>query len=160
MGCRIFLMVFLMLLKISKSQEHQGSNLQERFWKNWQAESAFNQQRSYRTGTMNLIPFFSLCTTCWRHISLYHLTIVCGSSCVVTIYCLQALGQYGILCLEDLVTEIAYVGPHFKEVTSFLCPFTLTKPEKALQGKKKRFSDGGDSGNREDHINELVSKMN
>lgn len=73
---------------------------------------------------------------------------------------MQALGQNGILCLEDVVTEIANVGPHFKEVTSFLCPFALTKPEKALQGKKKRFLDGGDSGNREDHINELVSKMN
>lgn len=72
----------------------------------------------------------------------------------------QAMGQHGILCLEDVVTEIANVGPHFKEVTGFLYPFALNKPEKALQGKKKRFLDGGDSGNREDHINELVSKMN
>ncbi|MCD7460678.1 hypothetical protein HAX54_044208 [Datura stramonium] len=72
----------------------------------------------------------------------------------------QTLGQYDIICLEDVVREIASVGPHFKEVTSFLCPFALTKPEKALQGKKRRFNDGGDSGNREDHINELISKMN
>ncbi|XP_009804423.1 large ribosomal subunit protein uL30z [Nicotiana tabacum] len=72
----------------------------------------------------------------------------------------QGLGQYGIICLEDLVNEIANVGPHFKEVTSFLCPFALNKPEKALQGKKKRFVDGGDSGNREGEINELISKMN
>lgn len=82
------------------------------------------------------------------------------AACVVTIYCFQALGQYGIICLEDLVNEIANVGPHFKEVTSFLCPFALNKPEKALQGKKKRFVDGGDSGNREGEINELISKMN
>ncbi|KAK4362166.1 hypothetical protein RND71_017407 [Anisodus tanguticus] len=67
----------------------------------------------------------------------------------------QALGQHGVLCLEDVVNEIANVGPHFKDVTSFLCPFALTKPEKALQGKKKRFVDGGDSGNREGQINEL-----
>lgn len=60
----------------------------------------------------------------------------------------QAMGQHGILCLEDVVTEIANVGPHFKEVTGFLYPFALNKPEKALQGKKKRFLDGGDSGNR------------
>ncbi|KAG5581094.1 hypothetical protein H5410_051721, partial [Solanum commersonii] len=33
----------------------------------------------------------------------------------------QTLGQYGIICLEDVVREIDSVGPHFKEVTSFLC---------------------------------------
>ncbi|KAM7506811.1 hypothetical protein LguiA_017264 [Lonicera macranthoides] len=72
----------------------------------------------------------------------------------------QAMGQHGILCIEDIVNEIANVGPHFKEINSFLCPFTLNKPEKALQGKKRRFEDGGDAGNRQHHINELISKMN
>lgn len=72
----------------------------------------------------------------------------------------QALGQYGIICIEDIVNEIGNVGTHFKEVTSFLCPFKLNKPEKALQGKKRRYNDGGDAGNREAHINELISKMN
>ncbi|KAK2973962.1 hypothetical protein RJ640_030141, partial [Escallonia rubra] len=72
----------------------------------------------------------------------------------------QALGQYGIICIEDIVNEIANVGKHFKEVTSFLCPFALNKPEKALQGKKKPYKDGGDAGNREDHINDLISMMN
>jgi large subunit ribosomal protein L7e len=52
------------------------------------------------------------------------------------------------------------VGQHFNEITSFLCPFALKEPEKALRGKKKRYKDGGDSGNREDDINELLSKMN
>ncbi|CAK9166580.1 unnamed protein product [Ilex paraguariensis] len=68
--------------------------------------------------------------------------------------------EYGIVCIEDIINEIANVGPHFKEVTSFLCPFTLNKPEKALQGKKRLYIDGGDTGNREDHVNELISKMN
>ncbi|KAA8541977.1 hypothetical protein F0562_023129 [Nyssa sinensis] len=72
----------------------------------------------------------------------------------------QVLGKYGILCIEDIVNEIANVGQHFKEVSSFLCPFMLNKPEKALQGKKRLYKDGGDTGNREDHINELISKMN
>ncbi|CAI9773674.1 unnamed protein product [Fraxinus pennsylvanica] len=72
----------------------------------------------------------------------------------------QALVQHGVMCIEDIVHEIASVGPHFKEVASFLCPFNLNKPEKALQGKKRTFKDGGDSGNREDQINELISKMN
>ncbi|KAL4584451.1 hypothetical protein LXL04_009052 [Taraxacum kok-saghyz] len=74
----------------------------------------------------------------------------------------EAMKQHGIICIEDIVKEIVNVGPHFKEVCSFLCPFNLNKPEdkKALQGKKKAFRDGGDSGNRDDLINELISKMN
>ncbi|XP_051136231.1 60S ribosomal protein L7-1 [Andrographis paniculata] len=72
----------------------------------------------------------------------------------------QELGQYNIICIEDIVNEIANVGPHFKEVTRSLRPFMLSNPDRALHGKKKRFEDGGDSGNRGDHINELISKMN
>ncbi|KAF8389195.1 hypothetical protein HHK36_025888 [Tetracentron sinense] len=72
----------------------------------------------------------------------------------------QALGKYGIICIEDIVHEIANAGPHFKEAIGFLWPFSLNKPEGDLQGKKKPYKDGGDAGNREDHINELISKMN
>ncbi|KAK2970273.1 hypothetical protein RJ640_021348, partial [Escallonia rubra] len=72
----------------------------------------------------------------------------------------QVLGQYGIICIEDIVNEVANVGKHFREVTSFLCPFALNKPEKALQGKKKPYKNGGDAGNHEDHINDLINKMN
>lgn len=71
----------------------------------------------------------------------------------------QALGKYNILCLEDVVHEIFNVGPHFKEVTHFLWPFSLAKPEGELQGRKNPFKRGGDSGNREEHVNELLDKM-
>ncbi|GER48488.1 60S ribosomal protein L7 [Striga asiatica] len=63
----------------------------------------------------------------------------------------QKLVQHDIICIEDIVKEL---------VTNFLCPFMLNNPEKALHSKKKRFEDGGDSGDRVDHINELLSKMN
>ncbi|RZC63357.1 hypothetical protein C5167_025090 [Papaver somniferum] len=72
----------------------------------------------------------------------------------------QALGQYGILCIEDIVHEIANVGSHFREVVNFLWPFKLTRPEGGKLLKKTRFSDGGDAGNRADNINELINKMN
>ncbi|KAI7979576.1 60S ribosomal protein L7-4, partial [Camellia lanceoleosa] len=49
----------------------------------------------------------------------------------------QELGKHGILCIEDIVNEIATVGPHFKEVTSFLCPFTLNRPEKGIAREEK-----------------------
>ncbi|KAK9229631.1 hypothetical protein WN944_022594 [Citrus x changshan-huyou] len=72
----------------------------------------------------------------------------------------QTLGKYGIICIEDIVHEIANVGPHFKEVINFLGPLTLNKPEGGLLGKKQPFKDGGEAGNREEEINELISKMN
>ncbi|KAF0901104.1 hypothetical protein E2562_037962 [Oryza meyeriana var. granulata] len=60
----------------------------------------------------------------------------------------KALGEHGIICLEDVVHEIATVGPHFKEASNFLMPFKLKCPERRLQMKKKPYKDGGDSGNR------------
>lgn len=32
----------------------------------------------------------------------------------------QALGSFGIICVEDVIHEIFTVGPHFKEVNNFL----------------------------------------
>uniref|UniRef100_F6GYQ1 Large ribosomal subunit protein uL30 N-terminal eukaryotes domain-containing protein n=1 Tax=Vitis vinifera TaxID=29760 RepID=F6GYQ1_VITVI len=32
----------------------------------------------------------------------------------------QALGKFGIICMEDLIHEIMTVGPHFKEANNFL----------------------------------------
>ncbi|XP_020978881.1 60S ribosomal protein L7-3-like [Arachis ipaensis] len=72
----------------------------------------------------------------------------------------QELGKYGIVCIEDMVHQIYNVGPHFKEVIRLMWPFELNKPVGGLTGSKTLFKDGGDSGNREDLINELVSKMN
>ncbi|MGF2531554.1 uL30 family ribosomal protein, partial [Ralstonia pseudosolanacearum] len=72
----------------------------------------------------------------------------------------QELGKFGILCIEDIVHEIASVGSHFKDVAHFLWPIKLNRPEGSLQGQKKPFKDGGDSGNREELINELINTMN
>ncbi|KAL6900978.1 hypothetical protein ACP4OV_005654 [Aristida adscensionis] len=72
----------------------------------------------------------------------------------------KALGDHGIICLEDLVHEIGTVGPHFREASSFLMPLKLKCPERRLQLKKKPYKDGGDSGNRGDKINELIEKLN
>ncbi|KAK7336302.1 hypothetical protein VNO77_16838 [Canavalia gladiata] len=72
----------------------------------------------------------------------------------------QELGQFGILCIEDMVHQIYNVGPHFKEIVRFLWPFQLNKPIEGLKGSKALYKDGGDTGNREDLINELINKMN
>ncbi|KAH1047277.1 hypothetical protein J1N35_038061 [Gossypium stocksii] len=73
----------------------------------------------------------------------------------------QALGKYGIICIEDIIHEIANVGPHFKVVVLFMGHLMLSKPEdRLLRGKKQPYREGGDAGNREDEINDLINKMN
>merc|ERR1711868_28550 len=71
----------------------------------------------------------------------------------------RALGKFGIICVEDLIHEIYTVGPHFKEANNFLWPFKL-RPAKGGQAKKcKGFCEGGQAGNREEKINNLIQKM-
>ncbi|PON58448.1 Ribosomal protein [Parasponia andersonii] len=72
----------------------------------------------------------------------------------------QALGKYGIICTEDLIHEITTVGPHFKEANNFLWPFKLKAPLGGLKKKRNHYVEGGDAGNRENYINELIRRMN
>lgn len=72
----------------------------------------------------------------------------------------QALGKYGIICVEDLIHEIVTVGPHFKEANNFLWPFKLKAPLGGLKKKRNHYVEGGDAGNRENYINELIRRMN
>lgn len=71
----------------------------------------------------------------------------------------KALGRYGIICMEDLVHEIYTVGPHFKQANRFLWPFKLNSPRGGLKKKGISFIEGGDHGNRENKINNLVRRM-
>ncbi|XP_062162905.1 large ribosomal subunit protein uL30y [Alnus glutinosa] len=72
----------------------------------------------------------------------------------------QALGKHGIICMEDLIHEILTVGPHFKEANNFLWPFKLKAPLGGLKKKRNHYVEGGDAGNREGFINELIRRMN
>ena len=72
----------------------------------------------------------------------------------------QVLGKYGIICVEDLIHEVYTVGEHFKEATNFLWPFKLSSPNGGLRKKTIHFVEGGDHGNREQHINNLIRTMN
>ncbi|KAK4055001.1 60S ribosomal protein L7 [Microbotryomycetes sp. JL221] len=78
----------------------------------------------------------------------------------------QVLGKYGIVSIEDLVHEIATVGPHFKEANNFLWPFKLSNANGGYRQRKIRqwiedddFA-GGESGQRERYINEIVRRSN
>jgi len=71
----------------------------------------------------------------------------------------KVLGSHGIVCIEDLIHEIATVGPHFKEANNFLWPFKLSSPLKGFEKKRHPYQNGGAHGNREDRINELILRM-
>jgi len=71
------------------------------------------------------------------------------------------LGKFGITCIEDIIHEIYTVGPNFKAVSNFLWPFKLSSPTGGFRTRKfKHFIEGGDLGNREEFINQLVRQMN
>jgi len=70
------------------------------------------------------------------------------------------LGTFGIICVEDLIHEIATCGPHFKEASNFLWPIKLSSPLGGFVKKSQHYSEGGDAGNREEDINKLVARMN
>jgi len=70
------------------------------------------------------------------------------------------LGDCDIICVEDLVHEIFTVGENFKKANNFLWPFKLSCPTGGMRKKTNHFVEGGDHGNREDFINQLVRKMN
>lgn len=73
----------------------------------------------------------------------------------------ENLGKYGIHGVDDLVHEIYKVGPHFKQANSFLWAFKLSSPNGGFVLKKHGFQEpkGGDWGNREELINEIVRRM-
>jgi large subunit ribosomal protein L7e len=70
------------------------------------------------------------------------------------------LGSCGIICVEDLIHEIFTVGENFKKASNFLWPFKLSCPTGGMRVKTNHFVEGGDHGNREDFINQMVRKMN
>jgi len=72
----------------------------------------------------------------------------------------EQLGKHDIICMEDLIHEIFTVGPHFKEANNFLWPFKLSSPLGGFTKKRIHFAEGGDAGNREEYINELIQRMN
>lgn len=70
------------------------------------------------------------------------------------------LGKFGIICIEDLVHEIYTVGSHFKQASNFLWPFKLSSPTGGMRNKATHYIEGGDYGNREDKINDMIRQMN
>jgi large subunit ribosomal protein L7e len=71
----------------------------------------------------------------------------------------QHLGKYNIVCIEDILHELFTVGKYFKQVNNFLWHFKLSNPRGGWRRKAHHYVEGGDHGNREDRINNLVKRM-
>ena len=69
------------------------------------------------------------------------------------------LGKHNIICIEDLINELASVGPNFKQANLFLWPFKLDQPNGGWEKKPKPYQQGGTWGRRDEKINELALKM-
>lgn len=75
-------------------------------------------------------------------------------------FCIERkLKKSNVQCVEDMVHEIFTVGSSFKYVSNFLWPFKLNTPTGGWRKKNNHYVDGGDFGNREDKINNLLRKM-
>merc|ERR1712060_710791 len=70
------------------------------------------------------------------------------------------VGNIGLQSVEDLIHEIFTVGPNFKRANNFLWTFKLSAPNGGYRRVTNHFVEGGDFGNREDKINNLVRQMN
>ena len=68
--------------------------------------------------------------------------------------------EHNIICMDDLIHEIYTCGPKFKEANNFLWPFKLSSPLGGFEKKRIHFTEGGDAGNREELINDLIERMN
>merc|ERR1712127_640698 len=64
-----------------------------------------------------------------------------------------------VICVEDLVNQIYTAGPFFKERTKFLWAFKMNNPVGGFSRIRHHFVEGGDAGNREEYVNELIRRM-
>jgi len=69
------------------------------------------------------------------------------------------IGKHNIICVEDLIHEIFTVGPHFKQANKFLWPFKLSPPTGGWKKTLNHYNEGGDCGNREDKMSDLIHRM-
>merc|ERR1711935_677322 len=73
----------------------------------------------------------------------------------------EAFGDVNMLAIEDLISELVTVGPHFDKIQSFLAPFQLASAGGTMKKKDQviSFAKGGVNGDRGEKINELLRKM-
>ena len=69
------------------------------------------------------------------------------------------LGEYNIICVEDLVHELHTVGDSFSKAASFLWPFRLADTKSHFERKTLKLKDGKDYGDRGEDIDDYVKHV-
>lgn len=77
-----------------------------------------------------------------------------------TLWLFFPAGNFGIICLEDLIHEIYSVGKYFRNVTDFLWPFQLSVARHAAHNKVGFLKEMGKPGCRGEGINQLIRQLN
>ncbi|KAM9667410.1 ribosomal protein uL30-like [Trichechus inunguis] len=72
----------------------------------------------------------------------------------------EHLGKFGVICLEDLIHEIAFPGKYFQVISQFLCPFYLSVARHATKNKVGFLKEMGLPGYRGESINQLIRQLN
>ncbi|XP_002914526.2 60S ribosomal protein L7-like 1 isoform X1 [Ailuropoda melanoleuca] len=72
----------------------------------------------------------------------------------------EYLGKYGVICLEDLIHEIAFPGKNFQEISAFLRPFHLSVARHATKNRVGFLKEVGLPGYRGEGINQLIRQLN
>lgn len=74
----------------------------------------------------------------------------------------EQLGQYGIICVEDMIHEIFKCGEHFDAVAKFILPFHLHEPVRRWREKRFKTHVAETEGEipYETDVNKLVELMN
>lgn len=70
------------------------------------------------------------------------------------------LGKFDVICLEDLIHEIAFPGKHFEAISGFLCPFQLSVARHATKNRVGFLKEMGVPGYRGEQINQLIRQLN
>ncbi|XP_049560170.1 60S ribosomal protein L7-like 1 [Orcinus orca] len=68
----------------------------------------------------------------------------------------EHLGKFGVICLEDLIHEIAFLGKNFQVISGFLRPFQLSVARHATKNRVGFLKEVGSPGYRGECINQLI----
>ncbi|OWK13439.1 RPL7L1, partial [Cervus elaphus hippelaphus] len=72
----------------------------------------------------------------------------------------EHLGKFDVICLEDLIHEIAFPGKNFQAISRFLRPFQLSVARHAMKNRVGFLKEVGSPGYRGERINQLIRQLN
>ncbi|XP_073080184.1 ribosomal protein uL30-like isoform X2 [Manis javanica] len=72
----------------------------------------------------------------------------------------EHLGKFDVICLEDLIHEIAFPGKNFQVISEFLSPFQLSVARHATKNRVGFLKEVGSPGYRGESINQLIRQLN